>query len=203
MTDSLLALLSYPRINSALTMSGTASSRPLAITHGASFPDRAKMPKQWKQSLAQALQNAATTDKGLRYIDAQGVETVQSYGELLSAAESVAVGLRSQLFKSPEHSANQQKGNQFVILQCPNSVELVIALWGCILGDFIPVPVATQSIELGVSPLSSALELLERPIILTTESYQKALSRQLESTKFEDATITIESLVIVQKPHHK
>ncbi|MBE9062910.1 type I polyketide synthase [cf. Phormidesmis sp. LEGE 11477] len=128
-----------------------------AIVHGAPFPDTADFPSH----LIDALDRAATGKTGIRYLSADGTETVQSYADLLVSAQRVAIALTNRGLGNKEQ-------HDFVILQFSKSIDLVTALWGCFLSGCIPVPIATQaSSASGQSPLEGAIALLDNPTLLT------------------------------------
>ncbi len=132
-------------------------NQQLAIVHGDPFPE-ANVPP----SLATALHHAAKTKAGIRYLEADGAETVQAYDQLLTSASQIATALSGYgLGSSAEAKA---KTHSFVILQFSQSVDLIVALWGCFLSGCIPVPISAQaSSASGQTLLESAIALLDQP----------------------------------------
>ncbi len=153
-------------------MPATDESRPEATAHGAPFPDSARIP----QNLAAALREAAQKDTTLRYLEADGTETLQSYAELLTEATQIAAGLKA---------ANL--ANDFVILQLSKNADLIAAFWGCTLSGYIPVPVPVQlSCEDDQStPLSGALSLLKKAAVLTSQTLIEGLNLSSQSLTIE------------------
>ncbi|MGB3789815.1 MAG: beta-ketoacyl synthase N-terminal-like domain-containing protein, partial [Phormidesmis sp.] len=139
-----------------------------AIVHGSPFPESANLPA----SLSAALLHAAKTKAGIRYLEADGTESRQSYADLLTAASQVATalsgyGLGPRATEADE-KARQTGKDDFVILQFSRSVDLITALWGCFLSGCIPVPISAQANNVsGQTPLESAIALLENPTLLT------------------------------------
>ena len=154
---------------------------PQAIAHGDPLPNSAKWPADWPLSLADALSDAAQTSATLRYLEADGAETIQSYAELQTAATQIAAGL---------NEAGLSAGN-LIILQLPKSADLLAALWACFLGGYIPVPVSVQIETEGTTPLAGALQLVESPVVLTEKRIERAIASQLSPA---ETLLTIESL---------
>ncbi|AFZ33823.1 Phenylalanine racemase (ATP-hydrolyzing), Mycocerosate synthase [Stanieria cyanosphaera PCC 7437] len=77
-------------------------------------------------------QQSPVKQKGIFYIQQDGVEDWQSYEELLTQAETILFNLRKLGLKP------QAK----VILQLHQGRDFLAVFWGCILGGFIPVPLA-------------------------------------------------------------
>ncbi|MEM8502457.1 MAG: SDR family NAD(P)-dependent oxidoreductase [Cyanobacteria bacterium P01_D01_bin.1] len=133
-------------------MASQKDNRPLAIVHGSPFPDSADIPS----SLIAALADAAKTDAGIRYVEADGTETVQSYAALLEAARQIATALHARRI------------DRFVILQFSKSVDLITALWGCFLSGCVPVPLSAEADQTGRQKvLEGAIALLDHPTLLT------------------------------------
>jgi len=131
----------------------------LAISHGEPLQLALDNPL----NLAAALKQAArkSPDKGIIYITDDGSESRQTYGELISKAQTVMSGLR-QLGLQPQDQ---------VIFQLKDNSDFLAAFWGCIFGGFIPVPLSVansyQELNNNVKKLHSTWELLDRPVILT------------------------------------
>ena len=144
------------------------TKQQLAVLHGDPFPESANIPS----SLIVALDHAARTKAGIRYLEADGAETIQSYADLLTSASQIAVALGDRTVGiSASKAAKRDKTPSFVILQFSKSVDLITALWGCFLSGCIPVPISAQaSSASGQTLLESAIALLENPILLTDSS---------------------------------
>lgn len=136
-----------------------------AIAHGETFPHPGEMP--W--SVADFLHRAARTKRGIHYLHKNGTETVQLYSDLKNDATRIAVGLQSH---------GLTPGN-FAILQLSDSADAIAAIWGCIWGGYIPVPIAARTSHHQTALLRAALQLLERPAILTDRGLETHLSRNI------------------------
>ncbi|MFB2837777.1 SDR family NAD(P)-dependent oxidoreductase [Floridanema evergladense] len=137
-----------------------ASENQQAISHGGELKPKKNAPT----ILAQVLETAAHqwAEKQLVYIHADGSETIQTYKELLLDAQKILAGLR-KLGVNPQDK---------IIFQIDGSQDFIPAFWGCILGGFIPVPIAIaptyEQINNTVSKLHKAYEMLDKPLILTS-----------------------------------
>ncbi|HHP7229534.1 MAG TPA: beta-ketoacyl synthase N-terminal-like domain-containing protein, partial [Xenococcaceae cyanobacterium] len=98
-----------------------------AISQGESIPKNIT-----SITLTNLLQEAATSDQGIVHLNEAEEVYFQSYQKLLTQAESILSGLRNLGLKP------QSK----VFLQLSQSQNFVVVFWGCILGGFIPIPVA-------------------------------------------------------------
>ncbi|MDE2125808.1 MAG: amino acid adenylation domain-containing protein [Armatimonadetes bacterium] len=87
-------------------------------------------------SLPQALREAAhpATSRGVVCIDSDGIPHETAYSLLLQQAEQWLGALRR---------AGLQMGDR-VVLQIEEAAEFLPALWGCLLGGFVPVPAPTE-----------------------------------------------------------
>ncbi|MGI5336494.1 SDR family NAD(P)-dependent oxidoreductase [Streptomyces sp. CA-181903] len=113
------------------------------------------------RTLPEALRRAAGADRGgIVTVDRHGEEHALSYAELAEDAERVLGGLRA---------AGMRPGDR-AVFQCPGHRDFLTAFWACLLGGFVPVPLApsdgytedTASVE----RLAGAWELLGRPLVL-------------------------------------
>ncbi|XIG79721.1 non-ribosomal peptide synthetase [Streptomyces sp. SGAir0957] len=99
----------------------------------------------WAQALVRA---AERPDGEVVHVHADGSEHRRDYASLITEASRVLGGLRR---------AGLRPGDQ-VILQCDASEDFLAALWGCILGGFVAVPLTVPT-SYGVP--SAALAKLE------------------------------------------
>ncbi|MEM9947475.1 MAG: AMP-binding protein, partial [Cyanobacteria bacterium P01_D01_bin.36] len=81
--------------------------------------------------LVTALQQAAKTDAGIRYIDPIGADYRQPYAELWQESCNIAANIE----------AHNLKPGSWIILQFLNSASLISAFWGATLAGCVPVPV--------------------------------------------------------------
>uniref|UniRef100_UPI002A80971A non-ribosomal peptide synthetase n=1 Tax=Streptomyces sp. CRN 30 TaxID=3075613 RepID=UPI002A80971A len=121
-------------------------------------------------SWAQALLRAADGAHGeIVHVHADGSEERRSYASLVTEASRVLGGLRR---------AGLRPGDQ-VILQCDESEDFLAALWGCVLGGFVAVPLtvpasyATSSAAL--AKLEGIWKMLGRPWIVCSPGKEAGL----------------------------
>jgi len=153
----------------ARTASATAKSGSTAraISHGGLL-EEADGPA----TLAEALHRACirSPEKSIVYIGRDGSEKVQSYPDLLKAAERVLWGLKAAALKPGDK----------VIFQLESNQDFVMTFWGCVLGGFIPVPIAVSTtyadVNSTVMKLQNAWEMFDRPLIVTSRSLYPAVS---------------------------
>ena len=100
---------------------------PLAISDGGFLPE-----SKLAISLPEVLQRAAQGGNGALYLQSNGTETAQSYADLLQQAERILGGLRKRGLKPQDK----------VILQLERLENFVAVFWGCLLGGFVPIPLA-------------------------------------------------------------
>lgn len=139
-------------------------------------------------TLPEVLQRAArqTIGYSIVYLQPDGFEIAQSYENLLDEAERILAGLRNLGLKPQDK----------VIFQLELNQDIIPAFWGCILGGFIPVimgvaPTYTTSNN-AVDKLCNVWQLLDSPLILTTESLQKSvqsLTQWLPTENFQVSVI--------------
>ncbi len=131
--------------------------RRLAISHGGELERAEQLPR----SLGESLERAAREhpDHGLRTIGVDGSEQFLSYPELLASADRILGGLRR---------AGLRAGDR-VLFQFIHNRDFLNAFWACILGGFVPVPLAPsyERMDGAGSKLHSAWELLNARLVLT------------------------------------
>ncbi len=137
------------------------ASKQLAVSHG----EQLRLNSSAPTLLSQALQRAAIhfPNQGIVYIESGGKESLQLYPALLEEAQRIVGGLRKLGLKSQDK----------VIFQFERNQDFIAAFWGCVLGGFVPVPIAiapTYSESNGsVKKLHHAWEMLEHPTIVTNQ----------------------------------
>jgi acyl-CoA synthetase (AMP-forming)/AMP-acid ligase II/thioesterase domain-containing protein/acyl carrier protein/NADP-dependent 3-hydroxy acid dehydrogenase YdfG len=157
-----------------------------AIAAGGALPQNLEAPATLPGILVQASQIVGDR---IVYLQPDGSVQAQSYADLLSEAERILSGLR-QCGLNPQDK---------VIFQLERSQDILPAFWGCILGGFIPVIMATaptyRDVNSAVEKLFKVWTLLDRPLILSTAALQDPL-RQLSATLSlpELATCAIKTL---------
>ncbi|MFJ9106246.1 SDR family NAD(P)-dependent oxidoreductase [Streptomyces sp. NPDC102405] len=140
-------------------------------TVAAAISDGGPLPELDVQNLAEALHRAANVSAPgeVIHLDADGRETHQSYPELLHEAQCVLRGLRSR---------GLHPGDP-VIFQFARNPEFLAAFWACVLGGFVPVPLAVpptyEEANSGVNKLENAWHMLGRPRVLCGRGLGTAL----------------------------
>jgi acyl-CoA synthetase (AMP-forming)/AMP-acid ligase II/NADP-dependent 3-hydroxy acid dehydrogenase YdfG/aryl carrier-like protein len=133
------------------------ADRP-ALSHG---PEPV-LPPDAVATLPQALARAARVapGRGTTYLLPDGGTDRQTYAELYDEARRMLGGLRRHGLAAGDA----------VLLQCADSRTFVTAWWACVLGGFLPTPVAPapeySTDNAGVRKLASAWELLDRPPVI-------------------------------------
>ncbi|MFI7412518.1 SDR family NAD(P)-dependent oxidoreductase [Streptomyces sp. NPDC049627] len=114
-------------------------------------------------NLAEVLRRAATDPAcgDIVYVSPEGEEDHQTYGELRDEASRVLGGLRA---------LGARPGDK-VILQLADNRDFVTALWACVLGGFVAVPLAVSPTyaedTAATNKLVGAWTLLSEPLLLT------------------------------------
>src|SRR5712691_6415080 len=143
---------------SAATYEASQSTR-LAISFGGSLQKALDAPATLPETLRRAA--LQSPEKGILYLQADGTETFQSYPALLEEAQRVLAGLRKLGLKPQDK----------VIFQFDRNEDFFAALWGCLLGGFVPVPIAIaptyEQSNNTVDKLHNAWKMLGQPIVLT------------------------------------
>ncbi|WP_211259783.1 SDR family NAD(P)-dependent oxidoreductase [Streptomyces violens] len=120
------------------------------------------LPQDAVATLPQALARAARVapGRGTTYVLPDGSTDRQTYAELYDDARRMLGGLRR----------NGLVAGDAVLLQCADSRTFVTAWWACVLGGFLPTPVAPapeySTDNAGVRKLASAWELLDGPPVI-------------------------------------
>lgn len=143
----------------------TNQHQSLSISDGGPLLSVLKTKLSWPVFL----QQAAQTPVGIIHVQQNGTEYFQSYAELLVDATKVYSGLRALGAKLQDK----------VILQLNNTQDFVVCLWGCLLGGYVPVPLAVApSYETGNSKSSQLLhtqQLCSSPFIIANQDTQGAI----------------------------
>ncbi|HEU5471986.1 MAG TPA: SDR family NAD(P)-dependent oxidoreductase [Actinophytocola sp.] len=133
---------------------------PVPIPHGAPV------------TLQQALRAAAelAPDRGTIFITEGHADAMQTYPELLDGAQRVLAGLRA---------AGLRPGDAALFVFDDNR-DFLTAFWACVLGGFVPTPVAVaagyESANEVNRKLHNAWHLLGRPVLLTDAGTAGALA---------------------------
>jgi acyl-CoA synthetase (AMP-forming)/AMP-acid ligase II len=146
---------------SPATMSGTVdngAARPLAWLDGGAADLSADFPK----TLREALERAASVapDRGITFLSPEDGAERLTYAELLEAAQRALGGFR----------ANGAQQGDDIIFQFTSNRAFVTAFWACVLGGFLPAPVALVVDPRGgpgAGKLRNTWEFLGRPMVVT------------------------------------
>lgn len=143
------------------------AAKPLALSYGGDLHYEPDDPLTLPDALRRAV--AVAKDKGTLYLLPDGSQSYQSYPTLLEEAQRVLGGLR-RLGLKPGDS---------VLFQFENNRNFVTAYWACILGGFLPTPVAVAPIysedNAVVKKLGNAWKLLDQPLILTDKALESSV----------------------------
>ncbi|QOT00300.1 amino acid adenylation domain-containing protein [Brevibacterium sp. JNUCC-42] len=135
---------------------------PLALSFGGELQLAVDEPGTLIEVLLRAARVAH--DKRLIFVQLDGSEVTMTYAKLLREAESVLRGLRQQ---------GLQPGDP-VIFQLDHNKNFVTAFWACVLGGFLPTPIAIAPTytdwNSGVSRIHNAWKLLQKPLMLVDEA---------------------------------
>ncbi|MFH8365621.1 AMP-binding protein [Streptomyces sp. NPDC018031] len=121
--------------------------------------------------IAQVLVRAARKHPGagVRYVSGgAGSESIfQSYGELLDAARKILTGIRARGLRPQDK----------VTLLLDDQRDFLPVLWACLLGGFVPCPMAPLPGDPArwATQLAHVDRLLERPLLITTEAMRAEL----------------------------
>ncbi|TQN28379.1 acyl-CoA synthetase (AMP-forming)/AMP-acid ligase II [Haloactinospora alba] len=104
---------------------------------------------------------ARAPERGTTYVRADGSVRRQTYAALRDEALRVLTGLRR----------TGTRAGDPVLLQCADNRAFVTGFWACVLGGFVPTPVATapeyRTDNAAVRKFHAAWRLLGRPLVLT------------------------------------
>src|SRR6185436_10367359 len=98
-------------------------------------PDDPIAPAVLSDVLCRAAIGGRRARRGLTYVASDGSERYQSYGDLLGYAEQLLAGLREMGLAPGDR----------VLLLLPQHRDFLPAFWACVLGGFVPVPVAAPA----------------------------------------------------------
>ncbi|MEO0435013.1 MAG: SDR family NAD(P)-dependent oxidoreductase, partial [Cyanobacteria bacterium J06656_5] len=123
------------------------------------------------QLLSEVLERASqqSPDNGIVYLHTEGNDILQPYPALLEESQCILGGLRA---------IGLRPGDK-VIFQLDSNRQLIPALWGCILGGFVPVPLSVaptyRNAHSTIDKLYYAWQLFDRPVIVTSNALVSAL----------------------------
>ncbi|MEW9697561.1 amino acid adenylation domain-containing protein [Paenibacillus sp. SI8] len=115
--------------------------------------------KQFQTLLDVIQERSKLTDRGIRFIDGDNIETFISYHQLFMEARGY-LGYLQEIGIKPK---------QEVIFQIQENKPFVIAFWACLLGGIIPVPVSVGEDDEHKLKVCRIWELLNNPFMIATE----------------------------------
>jgi acyl-CoA synthetase (AMP-forming)/AMP-acid ligase II/NADP-dependent 3-hydroxy acid dehydrogenase YdfG len=130
-----------------------------------------RVPDGAATTLQEALRQAAelAPDKGTVFVTRDDTDTLQTYPELLAEAERVLAGLR----------ATGLRPGAAVLFQFDDNRAYLTAFWACVLGGFVPTPVAVATTYRTPNEtnrkLRNAWDLLDRPLLVTDTTTEPEL----------------------------
>ncbi|SEQ90594.1 Phosphopantetheine attachment site [Streptomyces sp. yr375] len=163
----------------------TASDAPvretvLSISEG---PALVEPPVQtWADALRRAAAGGPHAE--VVHVRADGTTVRRSYASLAEEASRVLGGLRG---------LGLRPGDQ-VILQCDDTEDFLAALWGCILGGIVTVPLTVPSTyaedSAAVNKLDGVWRMLGRPWLITSGGHEDGLRDLADRRAWEEPRLT-------------
>ncbi len=146
---------------------GAASNAP-AVCDGGPLDIEADEPTLLGDTLLRAVRSNPA--QGLLYVEADQSHTFQTYASLLEEARRVLAGLRR---------TGLEPGAP-VVLQLPRHRQFLSAFWGCVLGGFVPVPLAVATSydrpASSLQSLASVWDTLGRPPVIVERRARRDFS---------------------------
>ncbi len=171
--------------SSVAAVAGSVSER-LAITEGDSFTGEFDPADTLAATLLRTAERFPR--HGLRFLTAEG-ENALTYPELLLAARGVLSGLRR---------AGLQPQDK-VLFQFERNRDFVIAFWACVLGGFVPVPLAVapsyREANAALTKVKHAWEMFRGPLLLTSATLRPGIESAVRLLALDGAQVAdIDSL---------
>lgn len=132
-------------------------------------------------NLVETLQQQATADRFITYIDGKDKELSISYADLYARALNRLFALQQQ---------GLQAGDECILFLRSNE-DFIDIYWGCILGGIIPVPVAVGISDEHRSKLFKIFSKLERAHLYTTEDITERLQQYAEDNNKSNEYINV------------
>lgn len=153
-----------------------------AISHGQPLKMKLNDVSTLKQTLKKASDNSP--NKGIIYLADNNKEQLQTYPQLLQDAERILTGLKKM---------GLEEGD-FVLFQFEKNENFIPTFWACILGGFVPTPLAVPSTfedsNANFSKLINTYLLLNNPAVITDENLLAGLKASLKNLKYEEINIS-------------
>jgi polyketide synthase PksJ len=162
----------------------------LALTTGAPLREDPGAPSILPEVLQQAARSGS--DGGMVYIQSDGAWVRQSYPALLEEAERILAGLRA---------LGLRPGDK-VLFQLNRHQDFIPSFWACILGAFVPVPIATPATYhrhgAAVQKLHLVWEMLDQPLILTSRELHPGVYSLLSQWVSSDRAVPTRSVRVAR-----
>nr|AID65222.1 putative aspartate racemase [Cystobacter fuscus] len=134
-------------------------------------------------TLTEALRHAALGESAIHYLEREPGESVQSYAALHAEALRLLGLLQRQ---------GVERGNE-VVLQLERNRDFVTALWACLLGGIIPVPLAAGGVDEHRLKVFKVWPVLNRPHLLCVDGTAAAGLVAFGRAKgFEEVALDVE-----------
>ncbi len=145
-------------------------------------------------NLVETLEQNASTDRIITYIDGKDNEVSISYADLHERALNRLFALQQRGLKKDDEC----------IIFLRNNENFIDIFWGCILGGIIPVPIAVGISDEHRSKLFKIFSKLERPHLYTTEDIIERLQQYADDNqesaaykKIKDKTLLVSEVETV------
>ena len=174
-------------VSNNVSVTGGSAQNPSirAGIEAASYGGELAMSDDTPRLLSDAIEKAAAQypDNGLVYVQGDGHEISQTYSGLLEDARHIASALKDHGLIPGER----------VIFQMEAGQDFIPAFWGCVLGGFVPVPVAVShqySMNDGaVQKLIMAWQMLHRPVVLASSRIRPELESLAGQSDFDGLSV--------------
>ncbi|MET9604176.1 amino acid adenylation domain-containing protein [Streptomyces sp. NPDC006512] len=156
-----------------------------ALSEGPPLPDPGV--STWAEALVRAAGRGPHAE--IVHVRADGTETRRSYTSVIAEASRVLGGLRALGIRPGDT----------VVLQCEDTEDFVAALWGCVLGGFVAVPLTVPPSYTTPSAALNKLEgiwrNLDGPWVVTSRTHEPHLRGLAERRNWPDPRIaTVDEL---------
>lgn len=145
-------------------------------------------------NLVETLEQNASVDRTITYIDGKDKELIISYADLHERALNRLFALQQRGLK---------KGDECIIFLRSNE-DFIDIFWGCILGGIIPVPIAVGISDEHRSKLFKIFDKLERAHLYTSEDITERLQQYAEDNqqfeeykKIKDKTLLVNEITSI------
>ncbi|MBU2985630.1 amino acid adenylation domain-containing protein [Saccharophagus degradans] len=130
-------------------------------------------------TLVESLLAAAKTDKGIIFVTSEKDEDILLYSVLLNNAKCILNRLREM---------NVEKGDE-VVFQFWSLKNFICTYWACLLGGYVPVPLALSKQADGAQKLFNIWKQLDNPWLITDENKTLPLLASHAEPNSDDANL--------------